>query len=42
VLKPAEKVSRSHRSPTRSRASAAKTPASTAEPAKSAATSTAR
>jgi hypothetical protein len=42
MLKPAEKVSRSHRSPTRSRASAAKTPASTAEPAKSAATSTAR
>jgi hypothetical protein len=42
MLKPAEKVSRSHLSPTRSRAAAAKTPASTAEPAKSAATSTAR
>jgi hypothetical protein len=41
VLKPAEKVSRSHRSPTRSRSSAAKTPASAAEPAKSAATATA-
>jgi hypothetical protein len=41
MLKPAEKVSRSHRSPTRSRAPAAKTSASAAEPAKSA-TSTAR
>src|SRR5436190_6202947 len=42
MLKLAEKVSCSHRSPTRSRASAAKTPAPTAEPAKSAATSTSR
>ena len=42
MLKPAEKVSRSLRSPTRSRAAAAKTSASAAEPAKSAATSTAR
>src|SRR5436190_18847373 len=42
MLKPAEKVSCSHSLPTRSCASATETPASTAEPAKSAATSTSR